>query len=104
MSESVNLYIIRKSGDINGKLASLEGRILIIVDNYTVVHAEMPELPTDGVSHIYEVEVPEEDLAVVNESGKDVWYIWRGEKGSRARAIDKAQVPVRSLAWSPAKG
>jgi hypothetical protein len=91
------LYIVLRHGDINGRLVAQDGRILLIVDNYTELHPQLPGQPVDGNTHIYQVEALDDELAIESDGGREVWRVWKGDKSSRQRPQEKAMLPVRSL-------
>lgn len=89
-----NLYVVLKHGDINGRLAAHDGKIIVILDNYTQVYPEKPEQPADGNTHVYAIQVRDDDLVIDRQDTGDSWRIWLGDKGSRTRPQDKASVRI----------
>lgn len=96
-----HLYVALKPGEINGNLQALDGRLLVILPNYTELFPEPPK-PTDGVSMVFAVEADEAELAIQSDGGRDRWYLWRGDKHSRSRPQDKGTLPIYPLAGTPA--
>ena len=96
-SEIHSLFVILKHGDINGRLAAHGGKLLVILDNYTRVYPELPETPADENTHIFGIEVADDDLAIDKQDGGDQWRIWIGDKGSRSRPGEKCSATIYSL-------
>jgi len=96
-TEIHSLFVILKHGDINGRLAAHGGKLLVILDNYTRVYPALPETPADENTHVFGIEVADDDLAIDKQDGGDQWRIWIGDKGSRSRPGEKASATVYSL-------
>lgn len=94
MPQTHSLYLVRKPGEI--VLASLDGQIVMIVDNYTEVFETPPQI-TDGVSRAFVVEVPHDEVIQRMDNGVNRLFLWKGDPKSRERPHDKHQLPVQSL-------
>lgn len=93
MSKHV-FHIVIKPHDVN--LAAQDGRLLIIVPNYSEVFDKAPVV-TDGQSQVFQVEVDSEEMAEVKNGNVKELRLWKGDTNSRARPQDKHQLPVASL-------
>ncbi len=96
MSEVHTLYIVRKQHDINGQLCAHEGRICLIVPNYTEVFAE-PIDTKDESSQCYEIEVKADEVLQQADGGVNKLLLWLGDTHSRSRPQDRLTLPIGSL-------
>jgi hypothetical protein len=90
------LYIVLKPGEVNGNLAAHEGRLLVIVPNYTEVFEQPPAI-TDGISQAFQVEVQDDEVQIQQEGTRSKILLWKGDQHSRSRSADKLTLPILSL-------
>lgn len=90
-------YITVKPGEINGYLQAQEGKINIILGNYTQVFPEPPVI-TDSSLQNFAVRILPEDIRVISDGGVLKTFLWRGDKTSRVKPQDKITVEVFTLA------
>ncbi len=95
MPDVHTLYIVRTAHEI--KLCSHEGRISLIVPNYTEVFAE-PIDTKDSSKHCYQIEVRADEVMEVPDGGVKKLLLWLGDPGARSRPQDMLTLPVTSLA------
>lgn len=92
-------YLVPLFNDqINGKLQANEGRITVILPNYTRVYPEADGFKTeDGNLKIYTIEVPERLVDVVKNGDVEEHLLWNGVKGRRDNVADFLSLPIASL-------
>lgn len=88
---------IFKPGEINGFLQAQDGKVLVIMPNYTEVFTQPPVVHDDSLQ-VYALEIADEDLKEVQDGTTLKRYIWRGDKTSRPKPQDKITVPVLPVA------
>lgn len=90
------LFIARRPHEVNGQLAAHDGRLLLIVPNYTQVHAEPPAI-TDGQSQVFALEVKHDEVVEQMDNGQRKLILWTGDPQARSRPHDKLTLPIASL-------
>lgn len=88
---------IFKPGEINGFLQAQDGKVLVIMPNYTEVFTQPPVVHDDSLQ-VYALEIADEDLKEVQDGTTLKRYIWRGDKTSRPKPQDKITVPILPVA------
>ncbi len=96
MPEVHTLYIVRTPHEINSKLCSHEGRICLIVPNYTEVFAQPIETKDDSVK-CFQVEVQADEVVEQADGGKMKLLLWLGDPNARSRPQDMLTLPIASL-------
>lgn len=87
------LHLVIQTGDINGKLAAFNGKIVVHLANYTILHEQAPVI-TDSIFQVFKVLVPENILDMVDEGQGPKPRIWVGTKGQRNSQGDMATVEI----------
>lgn len=90
-------YITVKPGEINGYLQAQEGKINIILGNYTQVFTEVPVV-TDSSLQVFAVRISQDDIRVISDGGVIKTFLWRGDKTSRVKPQDKITIEVFTIA------
>jgi len=87
------LHILIHNGDINGKLAALNGKLVVHLPNYTKLYEQAP-VNTDSAFQVFKVLVPEDQMDIINEGQGPHPHIWAGTKGQRHSAGDLVSVEI----------
>lgn len=90
------LFIALKPGEVNGNLAAHDGRIVVIVPNYTEVFEQQPDVK-DGITQVFQVEVPDDEVQLQQEGTRSRILLWKGDQHARTRGADKLTLPIVSL-------
>lgn len=88
------LFIALKPHDI--RVTTLEGRLCLIVANYTNVYDAPPKV-TDGQSQVFAIEVKDEDVVQQTDGDLVRLILWTGDPKARSRPGDLLTLPCESL-------
>ena len=90
-------YITVKPGEINGYLQAQEGKINIILGNYTQVFEQPPTI-IDSSLQVFAVKIRADDIRTISDGGVIKTFLWRGDKTSRVKPQDKITIEVFTIA------
>lgn len=77
-------FAVFKPDEINGKLAAIDGKLLVHIPNYFLIYRTPPAI-NDGVNQVYQLQVPDDMFAETQEGDVLQARLWQGAKGERTR-------------------
>lgn len=86
-------HILIANGDINGKLAALNGKLLVHLTNYTYLFDQAPKV-TDSALQAFKVLIPDNLIDIVDEGKGPQPRLWLGTKGQRNQLGDLVTVEI----------
>jgi hypothetical protein len=89
-------YAVLKPAEVNGRLAAHDGKLVVHLPNYFILDKDLPVVE-DGSTQVFEVDVPDDLLDIVDEGKGPKPRIWSGARGQRSRSQDLVTVAIRSL-------